>query len=146
MDLERRLQLIKEVGEEVITEQELRKLLEEKKKPIAYDGFEPSGQMHIAQGLLRTINVNKMIKAGVHFKILVADWFAWMNNKFGGDLEKITITGEYFIEMWKACGMKTEKIDFVWSKDLVRQEGHWKATIDIARHSSVQRILRTSQI
>ena len=146
MDLETRVELVKGVGEEIITENELRELLGTKLHPIAYDGFEPSGQMHIAQGLLRTINVNKMIKAGVHFKILVADWFAWMNNKMGGDLEKIRLTGEYFIEIWKACGMKVDKIEFIWSKDLVRQEGHWKTTINIARHSTVQRILRTSQI
>jgi len=146
MDIETKIGLIKEVGKEIITEQELRELLERKEHPIAYDGFEPSGQMHIAQGLLRTINVNKMIKAGVHFKILVADWFAWMNNKLGGDLEMIKATGEYFIEMWKACGMKLKKIDFILSKDLVREEGHWKTTIDIARHSTIQRIIRCSQI
>src|SRR3989344_9291680 len=69
-----------------------------------------------------------------------------MNNKLEGDLEKIRITGEYFIELWKACGMKTEKIYFIWSKDLVRQEGHWKTTINIARHSTIDRIKRTSQI
>lgn len=146
MDIETKLELIKQVGEEIITEEELRQLLETKDHPIAYDGFEPSGQMHIAQGLLRTINVNKMLKAGVHFKILVADWFAWMNKKLGDDLENIRLTGEYFIEMWKACGMETEKIDFLWSKDLAREEGHWKTTIDIARHSTIERILRCSQI
>ena len=70
MDLEKRLRLIQEVGEEIITEESLRALLEKKKQPIAYDGFEPSGQMHIAQGLLRTINVNKMVKAGCKFKFL----------------------------------------------------------------------------
>lgn len=43
MDLETKLQLIKSVGEEIITEQELREVLETKRKPIAYDGFEPSG-------------------------------------------------------------------------------------------------------
>lgn len=146
MDIERKIDLIKQVGEEIITEEELRELLQTKKHPIAYDGFEPSGQMHIAQGILRTINVNKMTQAGVKFKILVADWFAWMNNKMGGDLEKIRITGEYFIEMWKACGMKTKNIEFVWSKDLVKEEGHWKTTIDVARNSSIERIKRTSQI
>ena len=87
-----------------------------------------------------------MIEAGVHFKILIADWFAWMNNKMGGDFEKIMTTGRYFTETWKACGMKTDKIEFIWSKDLIRQEGHWKATVDIARHSTVERIIRTSQI
>lgn len=146
MDTEERLSLVKEVGEEILTVDELRQLLETKAHPIAYDGFEPSGQMHIAQGILRTINVNKMIKAGCKFKMLVADWFAWMNNKMGGDLEKIRTTGDYFVEMWKACGMNLDGVEFVWSKDLVRQEGHWKTTIDIARASTVQRILRTSQI
>jgi len=146
MDIETKLKLIGEVGEEIITIPELRELLETKSHPIAYDGFEPSGQMHIAQGLLRTINVNKMIKTGVHFKILVADWFAWMNNKLGGDLAKIIATGKYFIEMWKTCGMKTQKIDFVWSRDLAREEGHWRTTIEIARNSTLKRIIRCSQI
>lgn len=43
MDVETKLQLIKSVGEEIITEQELKELLETKKRPVAYDGFEPSG-------------------------------------------------------------------------------------------------------
>ena len=73
--------------------------------------FEPSGRIHIAQGLLRAINISKMIKAGVKFNVLVADWFAWMNNKLEGDLEKIKTVGEYSIEVWKACGLNTKKIN-----------------------------------
>ena len=146
MDLEERIGLIQQVGEEIVTLEELRSLLETKKHPVAYDGFEPSGRMHIAQGLMRTINVNKMVKADVRFKMWVADWFAWMNNKMDGDLEKIRTTGKYFIEIWKACGMKTDKIDFIWAKDVVTKESHWKTTIDIARHSTVSRIMRCSQI
>lgn len=146
MDLEKRMQLIREVGEEIVTEEELRELLQTKRHPVAYDGFEPSGRMHVAQGILRTININKMIMAGVHFKMWVADWFAWMNNKLGGDLEKIRTTGEYLIEVWKACGMRTDKIDFVWAKDVVTKLDHWKTTVDIARNSTVKRITRCSQI
>lgn len=37
------------VGEECVQPEELRMLLEKKPNPIAYDGFEPSGRMHIAQ-------------------------------------------------------------------------------------------------
>jgi tyrosyl-tRNA synthetase len=37
------------VGEECINEEELRNLLKHKPHPVAYDGFEPSGRMHIAQ-------------------------------------------------------------------------------------------------
>ena len=93
MDIEKRMDLIRQVGEEIITEEELRELLETKTHPIAYDGFEPSGNIHIAQAVLRAININKMTKAGCRFKMWVADWFAWMNNKMGGDLEKIKISG-----------------------------------------------------
>ncbi len=146
MDLNEKVALVKEVGEEILTEDELRELFLKKKHPVAYDGFEPSGNMHIAQGVFRTINVNKMTKAGVKFKILVADWFAWMNNKMGGDLEKIRITGEYFIEIWKVLGMDLKNVEFVWSKDVVKDERHWKTTIEIARNSTVNRIMRCSQI
>jgi len=43
MDIEEKLRILKGVGEEIITEQELRTLLETKTHPVAYDGFEPSG-------------------------------------------------------------------------------------------------------
>lgn len=36
----------------------------------------------------------------------VADWFAQLNNKMGGDLKKIQVVGEYMIEIWKAVGME----------------------------------------
>lgn len=146
MDIEGRLALIRQVGEEIITEEELRALLEAKAHPIAYDGFEPSGQMHIAQGILRAINVNKMIKAGCHFKMWVADWFGWMNNKLGGDLEKIRVAGDYMVEVWKAAGMKTEQVEFLWAKDVMADDEYWKKVVQIARNSTVQRIVRCSQI
>lgn len=146
MDLSGKLDLIKQVGEEILTEAELKKLLETKKNPIAYDGFEPSGQLHIAQGILRANNINKMTKAGVRFKMLVADWYGWMNNKMGGDLDKIRVVGEYQIETWKACGMDTKKVDFIWAKDMMGDDAYWKKVLSIARSSTVKRITRCSQI
>ncbi|PIN86535.1 tyrosine--tRNA ligase [Candidatus Woesearchaeota archaeon CG10_big_fil_rev_8_21_14_0_10_44_13] len=146
MDIQSRLDLIRQVGEEIITEEDLKQLLETKSKPIAYDGFEPSGRIHIAQAVLRAININKMTKAGCHFKMWVADWFAWMNNKMGGDLEKIRVAGDYMLEVWKACDLDFKNIDFVWAKDVVTKEDHWKTTIDIARNSTVKRIIKCAQI
>ena len=146
MDLESRLELIKEVGEEIITVEELRELLQTKEHAITYDGFEPSGRVHIAQGILRAINVNKMIKAGCKFKMLVADWHAWANNKMGGDLEKIQLVGKFLIEVWKKTGMDLKNIKFVWASDFVEDEEYWKKVMQVARNSTVQRILRCSQI
>jgi len=146
MDTEKRLSLIKEVGEEIITEGELREVLDSKKKPVAYDGFEPSGQVHIAQGILRAININKMTSAGVKFKMLVADWHAWANNKLGGDLEKIQTAGDYMLEVWKACGMDMSKVDFVRSTDLLSDEDYWKTVMKVAVSSTVKRVVRCAQI
>ena len=146
MDIQKRIELITHNAEEVVTLEELKELLQKKKNPVAYDGFEPSGQMHIAQGLLRAIITNRFLKAGVHFKFWVADWFGWMNNKMGGDLEKIQKVGEYQIEVWKACGMQTKNIEFLWASDVMNDKEYWKRTVNIARHSTVQRITRCSQI
>ena len=40
---------MRSIGEECIQEDELKNLLAKKPTPICYDGFEPSGRMHIAQ-------------------------------------------------------------------------------------------------
>ena len=93
--------IIKTIGERITEEKELEILLQNKKNISCYDGFEPSGRMHIAQGLIRTINTNKLTKCGIKFKFWVADWFAMLNNKFGGDLKKIKKAGELMIEIWK---------------------------------------------
>lgn len=146
MDLKARFSLIKEVGEEIVTDEELKSLLKKKSKPVAYDGFEPSGRMHIAQGLLRAININKMTKSGCKFKMLVADWFAFLNNKYGGDIEKIRLAGEYMIETWKACGLDIKNIEFIWSSDIVQDPKYWELVMRIAAANSLKRIIRTSQI
>lgn len=146
MDLEKRFELIKGVGEEIVTEKELYELLRTKEHLVAYDGFEPSGNVHIAQGIMRAVNVNKMIKAGVKFKMLVADWHAMANDKMGGDLNKIQKVGEYLIEVWRVSGMDLSKVDFIWANDLVNKRDYWKTVIQIGRASSVKRIIRCSQI
>jgi tyrosyl-tRNA synthetase len=145
MDIEERLNLLKQVGEEIVTEQELKKLLESDEQLIAYDGFEPSGQMHIAQGILRTININKMIKAGLRFKMLVADWHAMSNNKMGGDLKKIQTVGKYFIEVWKTCGMDLSNVEFIWASDMVRNPNYWQLVIKIGTTNKLPRFIRTAE-
>ncbi|MFT4304262.1 MAG: tyrosine--tRNA ligase [Candidatus Woesearchaeota archaeon] len=146
METNEKLELIKQVGEEIIGEEELIELLNSNKEIIAYDGFEPSGRIHIAQGVLRAINVNKLTKAGIKFKFWVADWFALMNNKLDGDLDKIKITGRYFIEVWKACGMDMENVEFLWASDVMNDSDYWLKVVNIARANTVTRITRCAQI
>ena len=100
---EERFKLVRSVGEECVQEDELRELLRRKREVVCYDGFEPSGRMHIAQGVQKALNVNRLTRAGCTFKFLVADWFAMMNKKMGGDLHKIQTVGDYLVEVRCSC-------------------------------------------
>ncbi len=147
MDVEDKISLIKSFAEEIIKEDELRELLRTKKRIVAYDGFEPSGQIHIAQGLLRTITVNKLTSCGIHFKFWVADWFAMLNNKYGGDLEKIRVVGEYFIEVWKACGLDIKNVEFIWTSEFIKAHPeYWETVLKLSSNATCQRVLRCGQI
>ncbi len=143
MDTETRFKLIKGVGEEVVTDEELMQLLQAKGHPVAYDGFEPSGVAHLPFGIYRALNIKDLLKAGVHFKLWIADWFGWINNKMGGDLEKIQKVGEYFQEVWKASGIEPAKgkLEFIWAANSMDDE-YWKRVIRIAKITSVARATR----
>ncbi|MDG6901753.1 MAG: tyrosine--tRNA ligase [Nitrososphaerota archaeon] len=146
MDLEARLELVRRVGEEIITEQELRDLLATNDHPSAYDGFEPSGLAHIAFGALRAANIADLQKAGVHFKLWVADWFAWLNGKMGGDLDRIQEVGRYFIEVWKAAGVDMSKVDVQWTSEAVKGEEYWKKVVKVAQNVTLARSRRAISI
>ena len=115
-----------------------------KQNPLAYDGFEPSGRMHIAQGLLRSMNVNSLTSAGVKFVFWVADYFALMNLKLGGNLEKIQNCGRYLIEVWKACGMDMTNVEFVWASEFINRnpDKYWFNVMQIAMRNTISRIKR----
>lgn len=142
------IETIKTIGEEIIHEDELENMIKNKPSITCYDGFEPSGRMHIAQGIIRTINTNKLTQCGFKFKFWVADWFAMLNNKFGGDLKKIRKAGELMIRMWQLSGMNLENVEFIWSSDEINKnpDKYWSLVMDIACKNSLARILRCCKI
>lgn len=73
LSLEERYQLCRSVAEECISEDELRRLLR-KDVPVAYDGFEPSGRMHIAQGVMK-VKPSDILLAWMHGPCLNITWF-----------------------------------------------------------------------
>jgi len=143
MDVERRMDLIlRPPTEEVITPEELRQVLETESSPVAYDGFEPSGLAHIPFAILRAIKLRDMLEAGCRFKLLLADWHAMINRKMAGELDRIRKVGEYFVEVWRASGIDMEKVDVVWASDLAKDPDYWRLVIDVARNTTLKRILR----
>ena len=146
MELEERLKLVRGVGEEIITEPELRALLESKAHPSAYDGFEPSGLANIAFGVLRALNIADLQQAGVHFKLWIADWFAWLNGKMGGDLGAIQSVGRYFVEVCRAAGVDMNEVEVLWTSDAARNEEYWKKVVTVAQNVTLSRSRRAISI
>ncbi|MBU2559519.1 tyrosine--tRNA ligase [archaeon] len=141
-----RFELVKGVGQEIIKESELKQLLREKKHPVAYDGFEPSGLAHLPVGVYRPLLIKDLLAAGVKVKLILADSFAWINNKFDGDLERIRTAGEYFVEVWKAAGVDMKKVEVIWHKEFFDDPEYWKKVIIIARNHSLKRTRRSLAI
>lgn len=148
-EIQAKIDILKSIaanGGELVGEDELAKIFASNEPLFTYDGFEPSGQMHIAQGIIRAINTNKMIDAGFTFRMWVADWFGYLNNKMGGDLEKIKKVGRYFIEIWKASGMNTDHVEFLWTSDFVGKREYWETVMKVSKSASLQRILKTTEV
>jgi tyrosyl-tRNA synthetase len=146
MDIETKISTIKDFALEVVTEEELRKLLETNEHPIAYDGFEPSGIAPIHFGLLRAHNLKKMLSVGIKFKLYLADYFAFINNKLEGDLEKIHKAGDYFVEVWKACGVDTSKVEILWAKDQMDGINYWDMFMRVGKATTLERVKRAVTI
>ncbi len=147
LSIDEKISIIKQFAEEIVTEDELKQLFRNKKHPVAYDGFEPSGQIHIAQGLMRVNSINKITSTGIKFKLWVADWFAMLNNKYDGDLKKIKIVGEYFIEVWKASGLDLKNVEFIWASEFIKKNpAYWETVMRLSQHASIQRVMRCGQI
>lgn len=146
---------IMSVGEECTTEKELLELVKyhhsigfDEKPIICYDGFEPSGRMHLAQGFMKANIVNLLTENGCRFKFWVADKFAKMNHKLGGDNKKIRKAGELMIEIWKLCGMDMDKVEFIWSSEEIanHSEEYYDRVHDIAEKMTHNDILGCTPI
>ncbi len=150
MDPEEKVSMIKSWAAEIITEEDLKTLFETKERITAYDGFEPSGFAHLPFAVYRPLLIKEMQKVGVRFKILIADSFAWINNKMGGDIEKIREVGRYFIEVWKKAfelfGVDESKVEFIWHKDFFDDPEYWRKVIIIAKSHTLRRTKRALTI
>lgn len=146
MNADEKMRVFEEVSEEIITREDLRRLLEEKEHPLAYDGFEPSGIAHIPI-LYRGITIKKLLSIGVRFKLFLADWHAWLNGKLGGNMDAIRAAGQYFVEAWRAEGVpvETQEVQIVWSSDILDKD-YLTTMLRVANYVTVNRVTRALPI
>jgi len=142
METEKRIALIDGVAEEIVTRDELIALFDSGRQLKAYDGFEPSGLAHLPFAVYRAITIKKLLEAKIDFTLYLADYFAFVNNKLGGDKELIHACGEYFLEVWKAAGIPVKKLNVVWASELMDSLDYWDTVLAVARNISTKRNLR----
>ncbi len=87
MDIKKRLELVKRNTAEILSENELELLLNEKKKPVVYWGTAITGKPHIGY-LLPALKIADLLKAGFEVKILLADLHGALDNTPWDILEK----------------------------------------------------------
>jgi tyrosyl-tRNA synthetase len=135
------LDLLKKNTAEVVTLEECKGLSSNSE---AYIGFEPSGLPHIAT-LIYVKKLNELVSLGLNVKILLADWHARVNDKFGGDISLIRESGEILKKTMLHAGLNPE-IKFLWATDLVSNPDYWELLLQTAKNSSLLRIRRSLPI
>ena len=145
MTVEERLALIKRNTMEVVSEEELRTVLETKEQPLAYIGFEPSGIVHMGWALV-TAKIKDLCDAGFKVIILWADWHASINDKVGGNLDNIRAVARYMEDCFVALGVPADKVEFRYAQDVVNDLSYWENIIKVGKITSLSRIKRTMTI
>ncbi|MGA3021051.1 MAG: tyrosine--tRNA ligase [Candidatus Micrarchaeales archaeon] len=141
MDIETKLELIKaEPLEEILTEPELRQILETNDRPKHYLGMEISGMPHIGHVLFGGKKFNDFSKAGIETQFLLADWHTMANNKLGGDWDRIKKASEFYRKLYNIFCPKTK---IILGSDLYKQnDEYWKTVMQISRRTTMARATR----
>ena len=124
--------------EEIVTIEELKNVLG-KSKPKGYIGFEPSGTVHIGWKIC-TNKIKDFLDCGFDFTVLLADWHAYINDKLGGDIEKIKLCGRYMEDCFAALGVDKSKVRFLYASDYVNDPSYWELVLRTAKSMSFSRV------
>ncbi|RAH13186.1 MAG: tyrosine--tRNA ligase [Methanobacteriota archaeon] len=116
-----------------------------------YVGFEPSGKAHIGWKVL-SLQLKRMIEAKANVLIFLADWHAWVNDKFNGKMEDIQLTARYMEETFRALldyppeGEGPGELRFVWASSIMESGDYWARVLRCSKNMSLARVRRTFSI
>ena len=139
MNLEEKLELIKRNTEEIVTEKELKEVLE-KKKPVAYWGTAPTGEVHTGY-LIPVQKIMDFVKAGFKFKVLIADVHAYLDD-MKTPWELMKIRAEYYKKCLESMGLKG--VEFVFDSDFKYDEDYIEKTYRLSAIVTQKRALRAA--
>lgn len=146
MDAEQRFDLIKRNTQEIITEQELRQLLELKEHPKGYIGLATTGKVHIGY-FIPMIKVGDFLKAGFKFTILLADIHAHLDDQ-KTPFELLDCRVKYYKEvisaMMGSLGISTKNLEFRQGSDFQLDRGYTLDAYRLAAMNTFDRCKRAA--
>lgn len=145
MDTARKIELVKRPPtQEVVTEKELSELFETNSKPRHYIGLEVSGFLHLGSLISTGYKINDFVEAGMDCTVFLADWHTMINDKLGGDIEKISKVSRYYKS---AFGAVCPGAVIRTGTELYREHpDYWAELVRLARHMSLARTMRALTI
>jgi tyrosyl-tRNA synthetase len=152
-EINRRAALIERNLAELLTREELARLLATGQRLKHYIGYEISGRVHLGGGLVAMAKVRDFQEAGVDCSVLLADWHTWINDKLGGDRDRIRrLAFSYYGEAMKASllcvGGDPAALRLTLASDVYADPArdYWATVIEVAKHTSVARMQRSITI
>jgi len=118
---------------------------------VAYIGLEPSGKAHLGWVILSD-TIRKLLDSNVNVIVLLADWHAWVNDKFGRDMEKISLAADYMTEVFRALlgnppeGEGPGQIRFIRASEVMDSGKYWERVLRCSKNMSLSRVRRTFSI
>ena len=145
MDVTEKIALVtKDPTEEVVTKEELENLFKTNSHPKHYIGLEISGFLHLGSLILTGFKINDFIKAGVESTVFLADWHTFINNKLGGDWEKIKSVSKYYADAFR---LFCPGVKIIQGSELYEsRKEYWLDLVKFAKHMSLERAMRSLTI
>ena len=142
MDEKQRFELIKKNTEEIITEEELMKLIKEKKEIKAYHGTAPTGPYHMGY-LIPLSKLFDFEKAGIKTKILIANIHAALDD-LKTKWEDIDKRAEYYKKCIEYSFPWETKPKFVLGNDIELEKNYILDVLKISSISTIDRAKRAA--
>ncbi len=136
---------IENLMQEVVVPEELATVLATD-RTTGYIGIEPSGLLTTGQAFQIVRSVGALHRAGVHMTVLLADWHAYINDKLGGDMERIKACGRYLKEAFTVLGVDPTMTTYVFASDYVDDPNYWELVIRTLKASTLSRVRRALTI
>ena len=116
-----------------------------------YVGFEPSGTAHIGWKVL-ALRLRKLLDAKANVMVFLADWHAWVNDKFSGDMAAIQTTARYMEDTFRALlghpeeGEGAGQLRFVWASTVMSDGDYWARVLRCSKGMTLAQVRKTFSI